>query len=90
MAAVDVLASAATLIYTPAGGRETVVVQNLGPNDIYVDYSSTVTSATGLKIAANGTYSVGHVRRKLYARAVTADQVAPANTRILTEPDNVR
>lgn len=85
--AVQVLASAATSLLAAApatGSRGPITIQNLGPNAIYVGGSG-VTSATGLQVPAAGSIIVGAVYGSdaLFARAVTADQVSPADTRVL-------
>lgn len=86
-AAVQVLASAATLLTAAnavTGSRGPIYIQNLGPNAIYVGGSG-VTSATGFQVPAAGSITIGAVYGgdALYARAVTADQVSPADTRVL-------
>lgn len=46
--------NSATMV-TTAGS----LVQNLGPDDLYVDNVSTVTTASGLRVAAGETVAVG-------------------------------
>lgn len=89
MANVAVLASAATQILGPnvsVTRRQAVVIQNLGPNAIAVDTVNTVTVTNGIEILPNAdkTLTAG-VNGALFARAATADQVSPADTRILVE-----
>lgn len=86
---VDVLASAATAIPTaPLDGRYGIAIQNLGPNPIYCGWDSSVTTATGWQVAANGgvmsvdvSYNGSSGAKKLWCIAVTADQSGTADTR---------
>lgn len=82
--AVNVLASAATLIASASHHRKTISVHNAGPNAIYIGPSD-VTTTTGFPIAAGATHQFNEafVPDALYARAATADQASPANTRII-------
>jgi len=62
---------------------QTVVIQNLGPNVIYVG-DSTVSTTTGLQVAATtGTLTLQGVQGPLFVRTVTADQSGATNTRAL-------
>jgi hypothetical protein len=81
----QVLASAAVLIETATAGRKRIKVQNLGPNKIYVGFSNAVTSATGWEVAATGgTLDLDLANgSQVWARAVTADQASPADTRVI-------
>lgn len=89
MAAVLVLASASTLVYTPSGFEEVATIQNLGPNPIFVVPSDENTGDirdTGLMIAVDGSYDIGSGETRLwYARAATADQVAGNETRVVSQ-----
>lgn len=46
--------TAATRLVIP--GSNAPVIQNLGPGNLYVDHDSTVTTATGLKLAVGDVY----------------------------------
>ena len=85
--AVQVSNSAATTIFTPKNYSARVTIQNLGPNAIYVG-SSAVTTATGLSVPANGSFSLSSdwSDGPLYAIAATAAQSSPADTRVFVEP----
>lgn len=82
--AVAVATASATLIPDMVG-RRTLFIQNLGPNEIYVGFDSSVTSSTGIKVAANGGALSLDVNDNVhvYARAATALQSSPADTRYL-------
>ena len=86
--AVVVLASAATQLLAANHHRKSIAVHNAGPNAIYVGPSN-VTTATGYPIAAGASrdFSIFFLPEALYARAATADQVAPADTRVLASYD---
>lgn len=43
------------------------LIQNLGPDDVYIGESSSVTSSTGLKIVAGKSVAVGNTNGTLYA-----------------------
>jgi hypothetical protein len=47
----------------PSGG----LIQNLGPDEIYVGESSAVTSSTGVRVSADEVIAVGFVNLGLYA-----------------------
>ena len=61
-------------------------IQNLGSNAIYGGLTSSVTTATGFKIAAGASYVLpeGHVN-PVYLIAETAAQTSPADTRVAHE-----
>lgn len=89
--AVAVATASATLI-PGMGSANAVLIQNLGPNAIYCG-GSTVTTATGISVPANGgTLSVDMVqfagsgttiKPEIYCIAATALQVSPADTRYM-------
>lgn len=86
MAAVQVLASANTTIYTPSGDLERVSVFNNGPNTIWVNTAQAASGDlrnTGFPIPAGSNGSFDPMRGALVARASTADQVSPADTRVV-------
>lgn len=87
MANVAVLASANTTIYTPTGTNlERIAVFNNGPNAIYIDSLANATGDlrnTGFPIAAGGSGTFDPMQGAVVARAATADQVSPADTRVL-------
>lgn len=59
--------TAATLLAAGRGGREGILVQNLGATDIYVG-GPQVTAATGIRVAASGgTYTDEFYHGALYA-----------------------
>ncbi|HXJ48438.1 MAG TPA: hypothetical protein VNF91_04645 [Candidatus Acidoferrum sp.] len=85
---VAVLASAATNIVPTNSTTDigAVLIQNRGPNSIYIGNDNSVTTSTGLELAAGNAMSY---RRNqpggVWARAATADQVSPADTRWVGE-----
>ena len=89
MANVAVLSTAATQLLganTNVVARGAVTIQNLGPNAIAVDTTNAVTTATGVQIPANGVLTLtAGINGTLFARALTADQVSPADTRVLVQ-----
>jgi hypothetical protein len=54
---------------------QVVVLQNLGPGDIYVDFANTVTAANGFKISVNGAYEFPRTanEQEIYVIASVAD-----------------
>lgn len=40
--------------------NQTPVIQNLGPGDLYLDFSSTVAVGNGLKVVPDGSYEFLH------------------------------
>lgn len=80
--AVQVLASAAVRITPRSASRGSVSVFNNGPNAIFVGPDNTVTTATGFPIPAGTAKEFDETGAELWARAVTADQVSPADTRV--------
>lgn len=87
--AVQVSSVAATKV--PAASMATryaIAIQNLGPNNIWCGYSSTVTAATGWRVVGGGGvytadtgYSGSTDRNQLWCIAETATQVSPLDTR---------
>lgn len=84
MAAVDVQTTS-TLLFSDTNSSEAVevIIQNRGPNSIYVSTEAGVTTATGVEVASNGVLVLQRPRGKIYAVAATANQTTPANTRVL-------
>lgn len=92
--AVNILNSAATAVPDMAFANA-VMIQNLGPNVIYCGSNSSVTSTTGVQVAASGgvlTIDIVQsppvsgsttVTPSLYCIAATADQTSPNNTRYI-------
>jgi len=83
------VATAATQILaanTNVAERSAVVIQNLGPNAIAVGVDNTVTTANGVQIPSNGVLTLtAGINGTLFAVAATANQVSPADTRVLVE-----
>lgn len=85
MAAVDVLASASTTVVAASSNWRSGLVQNRGPNSIWFSTDGPAAVATGAEILPG--QSVGFMLapgEAFAAIASTADQVAPANTRVET------
>ncbi len=85
MAAVDVLASASTTVVAASPNWRTGVMQNRGPNSIWFSTDGPAAVATGVELASGA--SIGFTLapgEALEARASTADQATPANTRVET------
>jgi len=80
----EVLVSNTTPTPLPASSlynRRTVEVQNLGPNPIYVAFSSAAAVVTkARRLATNDSWTVSGTGFTLYAIAGTADQVTGAAT----------
>jgi hypothetical protein len=90
VAAVQVLTGSSISILAPVTGdtrasRGPIMVSNLGPNTIYLGTSSGVTTATGYPVPTLTSVTVSFIAPTdtLYARAATADQASPADTRVL-------
>lgn len=78
---VAVLAASATAVpATPLAGRQSLLIQNNGPNNIWCGLSNAVTTGTGVKIEKNGGFwsddSIG--AQAVYCKAETAAQTAGA------------
>lgn len=86
---VTVLSSAGTLVPTSnLLGRNAISIFNNGPNTIWCSEKSTVTTSTGYPILANTQLGIDVVAQAssaptIYCIASTADQVSPANTRVM-------
>jgi len=80
---VDVGVAATQLVAAPISGRMNLMVQNLGPQPIYIGCDNTVLATTGIRIAKNGShrFDVGP-DQDLYAISSVA-QTGAANTRIM-------
>jgi hypothetical protein len=87
VSAVAVATGAATLLCAANGRRSSLLIQNLGPNAIKLG-PSTVTALTGYSLAAGATIAFSRegedstAGEAFYAIADTANQVAPADTRV--------
>ena len=82
---VTVLQSAVTQLVAAGANAARVVIQNAGPNTIFVG-GAAVSATTGFAIPTNtANYIVNGRNTALFAIAVTADQVSPANTSVLIE-----
>lgn len=83
---VSVTFAAPVKVPLPAGTKM-VIVSNEGPNPVYLGHDATLTAATGLRAplatASNPLLHELMAGTDLYAITTTADQVAPANLRIL-------
>lgn len=84
--AVQVGTSATPLAVAQGMTNRWVVVQNLGPNDIWVGPAN-VTALTGLKVAPTDVAFFDRFDGALHAVASTAAQVSPADTRVLLDTD---
>lgn len=85
MAAVQVLASGSTaLVAADPDQHRKVKIANLGPNPIWVEIGAAAVVATSYKIT-NGTSDTFDVPQAVAVNAIasTADQVSPADTRVL-------
>lgn len=84
MAAVQVQTTSTTLLTPDTDNWRTAVVQNLGPNAIYVETTGAATVIGGLQIAATTGVSTLPVAPNvtLTAIAATANQASPADTRL--------
>jgi hypothetical protein len=84
MANVAVQTSATQLLAATSGEpRIAVVIQNLGPNAIAVGVDNTVTTGNGVQVPTNGVLTLtAGINGTLFAIALTANQVSPADTRI--------
>jgi hypothetical protein len=75
-----------TLIESVTSDRKSVTIQNLGPNAIWIGFSSAITNASAsFKIAVGDpplSLDLGN-GTKVYAIADTADQVSPADTSVI-------
>ena len=84
MPAIAVSSTVATVIVPNTGGEGRAIVFNGGPNPIHIDTVTTVSTTTSVPIQPSATLltevAAGAI---IYARAATADQVAPADTRVM-------
>lgn len=86
--------TAAAILVVPANGALAsandiagVLIQNRGPNSIWVGNDINVSATTGIEVASG--QSLRYTRTPpggVYARAGTADQASPLDTRWLGEP----
>lgn len=86
MAAVQVATTSTTLLTADPDNWRTVVVQNLGPNAIYVETAGAAATTTGVQVAAtSGVVTLPIApNATVTAIAATALQVSPADTRVLS------
>lgn len=86
--AVDVLASGATQLVAANAKRTLLMIDNTGPNTIYLGTSS-VTTSTGMPVRTNGSAAFSNDGKDAscteawFAIAATADQAGTADTRVL-------
>jgi len=66
----DVSTTAVEVVAADAD-RQSVLVQNTGPETVYVGFDSSVTPANGVEIAAGGTYADETYAGALYAIAAS-------------------
>jgi hypothetical protein len=85
MAAVQVQTTSTTLLAADPDQWRTVVVQNLGPNAIFLETTGAATAAGGLQVAATtGLVTLTITPNTTVAAiAATANQTTPADTRLL-------
>lgn len=84
--AVQILASAATQVFTGMTGRNSYAIFNHGPNTIWCGYQNTVSNTTGFPVGPETSLNVdlvynGSGDKDFYCRADTADQVSPLDSR---------
>lgn len=65
--------SAAVEIAPERKHRRALVIQNLGPNAVYIGSADTVTSATGLQIASGSSFTDEQSSSAWYARCATSE-----------------
>lgn len=80
-AAVAVADSAAVLLAAASGTRQSVTIQNLGTSEIFIG-NNAVVPADGLKVAANGSFTLDKTTAALYA---ICDTGGTADVRVLIE-----
>ncbi|MGE5476167.1 MAG: hypothetical protein ACM3Q1_05900 [Bacteroidales bacterium] len=80
-AAINVASAAPVQLAAADGARQSVVIQNVGAADMYIGGSS-VTAATGLRIAANGG---SYVVDKCTAAVWAITQAGAAEARVMVE-----
>jgi hypothetical protein len=61
------VSTTAVEVVAASAGRQSILVQNTGPEPVYVGFDSSVTSANGVEIAAGGTYADETYAGALYA-----------------------
>jgi hypothetical protein len=86
MAAAQVLTTSTAVVASDPDQWRMVFVSNLGPNVIYLEVGATATTTTGLPVpATTGTIGPLHLPpgQALNAIAATANQVSPADTRVV-------
>lgn len=84
--AVQILASAATQVFTGMTGRNSYAIFNHGPNTIWCGFQNTVSNTTGFPVGPETSLNVDLVYnnsgdKDFYCRADTADQVSPLDSR---------
>lgn len=85
VAVANLLTASATKILTGTMSRGSVLIANRGPNTIYIaPTEAKCTTVLGFPIPANGSVELDETNGDVWAIVETANQVSPANTRILT------
>jgi hypothetical protein len=83
--AVATTATAVPALYVGIAPRNGIGIMNLGPNDIFCGFTSTVTTLTGFPVKASGGYlglTLGQNGSRGQVYCITSVlQVAPADTR---------
>lgn len=79
--ATNILASAATKVFTKMSSRNAFNIQNKGPNSIYCGFDSAVTTSTGTEVTSGSQLAIDVTGSEVYCIAATADQSSPSNTR---------
>jgi hypothetical protein len=84
MAAVQVQTTTGVLLAADADEERDVIIQNLGPNPIFIEWGAAAVAITSLQIAA-GAQLITKVNANvaLNALAGTANQASPADTRVM-------
>jgi hypothetical protein len=85
MAAVQVTTAGVALLAAKAEEERDVIIQNLGPNAIFIEIGAAATLIGGLQIAATTGQLATRVpaNAAVNAIAATANQASPADTRIV-------
>ncbi len=81
MAAVQVDTTAADLVPASDVAQRKILIQNLGPNSIFLDIGAVATATTGIVIAASGANTFTVAPGKAISAITTVLQVSPSDTR---------
>ena len=83
MAAFQVTTTTSVMLPATNNAYETVIIQNLGPNAIFVELAATTATTTGVSVAATtGTLTVRRPPLTAISAITTAaNQASPADTR---------